>query len=550
MCRLPTRLLAASLVACTLLACGGSGQPGGNPDGGQACERNRDCPSGMGCVQNVCVALPCGGCQPEEACSDNGTCVPAQGAPCPSAGCPAGYPCNGTVCAKPCTLDADCDKGFVCNSALGRCAQCTFNSQCAGVAGKPKCDSASGTCVACLDPIDCAPGSFCDTPTHSCKPGCRVNSDCNQSAGERCDGATSSTPGRCIQCGSDTECCPGSPPGSCPTPACDSIGHCVGCTSDRFCALGSPRCDLTTKTCVQCLPANNATGTDCGQRFYTGGPLDPHVEKTCKPETHSCVDGCEFDTQCGCPRDKDGKETNCPRYPKLSGSTVTSGEHCDPTKSTNGSLGTCVECLTGHNDHCRYRVKGSTEYAGAFALFNGGRCVSDVCVDGCDADADCTSGKICHLSASPGDPLNNKCVDCNCEGKTVYDNAWCADSAKCSGGKICDKSTLLCRKKRFNETCDLSGECGDVNDPAVSQPGSQCVPVPAICVKEFMPATTGPFTFCKDQGPTLGKCGIPCSDFVSNLCVADQYCPFSTTCRSARDTLGGTGKYCIPPKCR
>src|SRR5947209_11257300 len=99
--RRETALLAACCAA--LLACG-AGTPA------NSCARDRDCAAGEGCVAGACVALPCGGCQPEEACNTatNG-CELAQGATCTNHACPPEYPCNGTVCAKTCTLDKDCD---------------------------------------------------------------------------------------------------------------------------------------------------------------------------------------------------------------------------------------------------------------------------------------------------------------------------------------------------------------------------------------------------------------------------------------------------------
>ncbi len=594
-----------ALATLVLAACGGGGQPGTVlPDGGLACVHNFDCRSGQGCINNVCQALPCGGCQPDQACADNGTCVNAQGASCPSVGCPSGYSCNGTVCTKPCTLDADCGTGFVCNSGLKQCAQCTFDNQCAGVAGKPRCDSTSGTCVSCLNPIDCSHGNFCNTTSHQCVPGCQVDGDCNVSIGEHCSGATASAPGQCIQCTKATEKTDCTAQGF---PACDSTGHCVACVDDTYCTPGVPRCDTSSKSCVACLPANDAVGGDCGTRFYNGGPQDSHDQKTCNPSSHSCVAGCAHDTQCGCPRNADGTESNCPRYPhntcfndtqcnvaagdhcctSASGTCVTpsggtpgqcirnhavavvSGEYCDTAKTTNSdgnpALGACVECLVGHNDQCRYRVHGSTQFQGAYASLTGSRCVADFCVEGCDSNADCQSGKQCHLG-SPGDPNNNKCVDCSCgDGTSTQDNgSWCPDTTDCpnigSGPslqvRVCDAHTLSCRSKRFNETCSATTECGDINDPAVAGAASStCVPVPAVCVKLYQPTTLDSVnTQCRTPGLPYGRCGIPCQDFTNNLCDANSQstgqCPNNSICRGVDDSAGGHGKYCVPPSCR
>ena len=44
----------------------------GNSNGAQTCQHDRDCPAGQGCVEGTCQDLPCGGCQPDEACAHHG----------------------------------------------------------------------------------------------------------------------------------------------------------------------------------------------------------------------------------------------------------------------------------------------------------------------------------------------------------------------------------------------------------------------------------------------------------------------------------------------
>ncbi len=531
----------AALACCFLFACGG-GRPATTPQ----CQRDRDCPAGQGCINSLCAPLPCAGaCQPDQACGSDGTCTAAQGASCSNHTCPSAYPCNGTVCAKGCTLNSDCDPGSVCNSQLHSCAQCTFNADCAGVTGKTKCDSTSGICVACQANIDCTtsvgPDHICTN--HACVPGCQTDSDCNAGNGEKCDGATQTTPGRCIQCRSNSDC-------AVPASACDDTGHCVGCygttqaAANLFCGPGSPECDLPSKTCVACLAANNASGLDCGYQGTT--PPDPHYAQTCNPSTHSCVPGCATDAQCGCPRTASGGlESNCPRFPDQ--------EHCDPARTTmNGasSLGACVQCRTKTNSDCAYKVKGTTQYNGTYGTFNGSRCVSDTCVEGCDADADCPGNRVCHLGAS-GDANNHKCVECACESAGA-DPTWC-DATVCQNkGDVCDVSTLLCRKKRQAEECATSKECGDVNDPTIGQ----CIPVPGFCV--YSAGQNDPnrtVTTCSSgTSVPFGRCGVSCNDLQQNYCVAGVPCPSGSTCVQATNE-GGTqtpppsGTYCVPASC-
>jgi hypothetical protein len=599
------------LLAALFLAACGHGKSSAN-----SCQHNFDCAAGEGCVSGTCVALPCGGCADGMACGIDGTCVAAQGAQCSKLvanGCPAPYSCaNGTVCAKPCTLNSDCDPGLTCNSGLKSCTQCTFNADCAGQQGKPVCDTdpsagtaaatGTGVCVQCDVDIDCTKalgsGHFCSA--HACKTGCAADADCNQTAGETCD--TSSTPGKCIQCKTNNDCSSfGAAAG-----ACDDTNHCVQCwgatqgVANSFCGPGTPECNLTTKACVQCLTANDASGADCG--YLVNGQRDPHDASTCDPGTNSCTcsplvsgcspapyaAGCAGDTQCGCPRNGPGNaEGLCALYPHqqqcsgdpdcgagnhcdlgttpgkckdAAGNLVfTSGERCDKGLTampgvTGQTLGACVECVTGQNQECEYRVKGSALYTGSFANLNGARCLADNCVEGCDADADCWpdhttyNGKTCHLG--PG-PQNHKCVSCECASPGT-DSTWCYattnpdGSPRCSGTKVCDTGTLSCRLKNQGEQCLHTNECGDPTDPTIGG----CIGTGAICVFSSQDGCgTGGQTYCA-AGSQYGRCGIPCTDFCANQCISGTSCPSGSSCRQASsETSGVGGNVCVANSC-
>ena len=539
--RMPRRSPILPALACSLaLACGG-GRPA---DGGVACSRDRDCPAGQGCVSNVCAALACGGCQPDQACGSDGNCVAAQGASCSDHTCPSAYPCKGIICSRACTLDKDCDTGFICNSKLGGCAECVFDSQCEGKPGRTHCDADNGVCVACNVNFDCTKalgtGHYCDA--HLCLQGCKADGDCNNSLGEKCD--TTQTPGRCVQCKANADCSAQGPG----TQACDNTGHCVQCfggtqaQANAFCGAGTAECNLATKSCVQCLPESNQSGADCG--YLYNGAMDPHDASTCDAATFSCVPGCKFDEQCGCPRTgPGGTQSLCPRNPDQ--------EHCDPTRTTMAGItgateGACVQCYKD-NAHCAYKVLG---HGGAL---NGARCVNDSCVEGCDTDADCPSQHpTCHIGTSSSDPNNHKCIDCKCDVPGA-DSSWCdttaAGVAACAndvGGnpRVCDAATLLCRKKRMGEECSRSNECGDTHDPTIGA----CLPTPAICVySSHSGSGTGGSTYCSADHLS-GRCGIPCDDFFNNSCNGNTSCPGSS-CRQATGDAGASGAYCVSSSC-
>ena len=564
-------LSALALPGC-LAGCG-SDAPGG-PDAGASCTKSSQCAAGEGCISNHCTPLPCGGCQPDEVCQDSGTCAPAQGAGCPSAGCPAGYTCNNNhVCSKPCAVDRDCgDPKLVCNPNSGTCAQCVFDSNCASVTGKPRCDATSGNCVACLQPIDCTSalgsGHYCDPTTHACAAGCKVNGDCNLANGERCDGATATTPGKCIQCTVATE----GTDCNVAAPACDSNGKCVICTADKYCNPATPRCEPTSKTCVQCLPVHNATGEDCGYQF-TGSPQppkDPHNALTCDSAAKQCVAGCAGESQCGCPIDPATKKpTNCSRRYL--------GEHCDPALTAMPNIagkaeGGCVECVANLDCHCK--VKGSTAATpGCDANWpklgglNGARCVKDTadnnfgkCQEGCDTNADCPSGRLCSLSGSTA----HTCVECSCASPAGNgpDANWCNDVAdgnhlggcglKNSGQQVCDVHTLTCRLKRQSELCVASLECGDTLDPTVGQ----CIPGAKFCIKSAHAYSPGsPEKNCA-AGAANGRCGVACNDPQNNFCDSGNgiACPSQSHCEQATafdqpPTGPNVGQYCVSTAC-
>ncbi|MFN2548252.1 MAG: hypothetical protein ABR567_12525 [Myxococcales bacterium] len=546
------RLSGCLLALCLAAVACGKGAPNG-----RQCQHNFDCKAGEGCVDGACEVRACGGCQPDEACGSDGNCVAAQGVSCADHTCPAAYPCNsGGVCARPCTRDSECDTGFLCNAALKSCTECAFDSQCAGKTGKPVCNADTGYCAACNANFDCVKalgaGHYCDA--HACKPGCKTTADCNAALSETCD--TSTTPGKCVQCHINTDCqnAFGASAG-----ACDDTGHCVQCwgtsqadASKTFCA--DQECNLATKTCVQCLPANDATGQDCGYPY--NGQKYPENASVCDPGTYTCVPGCQTDAQCGCPPiAPGGAESDC-RDPDGQTHRVPDQEHCDPARTTmvgvsGPTRGACVQCTS--NTHCEYKIATVPASLHPYGTMNGARCVNDSCVQGCDTDNDCwpdhatSNGKICHLGNSL-DPNNHKCVQCKCDVLSddgtyceVLSNGQPACAAAASGApRVCDAATLDCRPKRQGEQCVHSTECGDNTDPSTT-----CVGSLSLCVySSHDGAGTGPTTYCAPDHSSYGRCGVPCDDFQNNYCTGTTHCPVNSACRQASGD-GASGAMCV-----
>ena len=88
----------------------------------------------------------------------------------------AGFILTGTACPPPppCTSDADCTGGQVCDTATGVCVEepvgCTSDEDCAE---GEVCNTDTGECepevTGCMSDDDCEAGEFCDTQTGECE---------------------------------------------------------------------------------------------------------------------------------------------------------------------------------------------------------------------------------------------------------------------------------------------------------------------------------------------------------------------------------------------
>ena len=174
----------------------------------------------------ACGSTCTGGQETLSACNGTGMCV--AGSP---TTCVNGCNMSGTLCATPCTVDANCPMGSYCN--MGSCdaklnagAACGGNNECVsgvcGTAGSGNCCTAActtgGTCGAtgcdatgaCVAPGSSTPcGSSCTgstLTTSSCNGGggCVANTPTACPGGLICADATSClatctpTPGRCM----------------------------------------------------------------------------------------------------------------------------------------------------------------------------------------------------------------------------------------------------------------------------------------------------------------------------------------------------------------
>jgi hypothetical protein len=194
---------------------------------GTTCMHDTDCASGNYCntMTNKCVPAQATGA----------TCTGNDGNQCTSGFCANGV-CCGTACNGPCDLCGatgtcgDAAAGTTCATGICNgtgngataCVQCVTNANCAGVTGKPVCNTATNTCVQCTA-----------TSMAACTGGTAV-----------CDTAIDT----CVACtGSSMTACVA------PTPVCDTtmdMGHdtCVACNVNTDCT--SMMCNMTAHTCM------------------------------------------------------------------------------------------------------------------------------------------------------------------------------------------------------------------------------------------------------------------------------------------------------------
>ncbi len=327
-----------------------------------ACLSSSDCPEGADCLEQSCVPLTCQsndqcelgqicadgdcvtGCERERDCPEGwqclsdlgsfGTCVECQ----LDSDCPAGRHCEDYQCIAYCTDDAHCTPRY-CDVSTNLCIDCRDDAHCA--APTPRCQSNSGTCVACLEQADC-PGGYChesfacvaclsspDCPIgtlcleQECVAGCFGDRDCP--SGTHCD-PDQAPNGVCAQCLLDEHCPAGE---KCIDHSCS-----FSCQSDQDCEDPLPACEPISATCRQCVSEQHCqVGLTC-------------ADFTCQP-------GCQ--TVADCP----------------------AGQVC---AADLGDLGLCVDCLTNtdcdtdwtcQNNQClgeaggTIRIAGGTFYMGS-----------------------------------------------------------------------------------------------------------------------------------------------------------------------------------------
>ncbi len=322
-----------------------------------ACDTDRDCVRGYGCLLDTCVPerrLACSAdddCPTPWVCEANRCAAPAAPRCRDASQCAATEACVEGQCTPQvaCVDDRGCPDGRVCDPD-GRCVDCLRDDQCRpGTVCHP-----DRVCVGCVEDAQCPQGQICDQL--ACRPGCLVDADCP--ADRQCTESRVCEP-RPAPCAVDGD-CPADQ--RCVDGACEA----AGCEVTADCG------DPSAWECWQgaCVPACQP-GPCCGEArpgewVRLGACREASVE--CAFEvTRRCEPGRTRRTQPGaCVPENDGHSLLC--LPDPNAPDQIEDVRCDVGLClADGGCGVRGECdCAGEPDH--------------LICLNGmGRCVAEAC---------------------------------------------------------------------------------------------------------------------------------------------------------------------------
>ena len=265
------------------------------------------------------------------------------------------------------------------NSSKNKCVECITQAHCAGVAGKPACDTITNKCVPCLDASHCTGVAG--------KPICAVNS--NSSLNE------------CAACVDNSACTANATKPICAKGATPKSNACAGCNSKTDCA-GKEICyvvnaaDLSMNICAGCK-----ADTDC-----TVAPKLKCYDDPVDKKFNACT-ACTADAQCPmalpfCEKIAANQSINQCTECKMDADCKVAARPLCNFNATDPSKTTCVACKV--NTDCKTAGLGICQVVAANPI-------ASACV-ACKVDTDCiVAGKNkCFVDAVV--PANTACVQC------------------------------------------------------------------------------------------------------------------------------------------
>ncbi len=413
--------------------------------------------------------------------------------------CPLGKVCQQKACVDGCNDMHGCPSGMCKN---GMCSACKANGDCTDPS-LPKCDVASGRCVACLMTSDCGAGQFCDPGDHACHMGCDTDAQCTTDAGNAnmkccnhvCYDLNSSN-GHCGDCGTDCgnqTCCAG----ICSDTMNGDLMNCGGCGIACQGQRAMWACMNAACTVIGCSPgfkdcdtlandgcevnvnsdANNCGG--CGVKCSVPNAMGQCVNGACSG--CGCTPGfsdCNKDCKDGCEININGDPNNCGGC----------GNVCNLAHAMSGCVGgKCVitGCAAGYancnnidSDGCEVAVASDANNCGNCGVKCNGipngtpSCVNSTCVPSCSAGF-----KDCNGIYADG-----------CEANLNTDVANCGGCGRaCSGANVAAKACA-------------GGLCT-----------STCAAGFGNCVRPVAPgADDGCETNTTNNNSNCGACGVMC----------------------------------------
>jgi len=333
---------------------------------------------------------------------------------------------SGLEAGSPCTLNAECRAGLICDPARRRCV-CTGDDACPA---RTFCHPHTGLCVGdrpgCGRDEDCPEGQYCELESRTCRHG---------------------------------------------------SGFCQPCTRDGECAERGARC-LEGGFCGRACRVDG----DCGERARClDGQCRPMLrcwELATGKRTGHCVDTCREDADCG-----DGHE-GCEYSLCLPRIDCDDLAPCVPD-----SLRPCqtdADCIHGVDQVCEWglcvaRRSGCAHSEACDPL-------TLACVPSCREDADCPRGRTCRLGACHPTgrcESDSQCPEgmvCACPRGATCGGASgegecrpsCRHDDDCPLGQVCVESF---GQKACRPGCTSDRDCG---------PEERCLVSVGVCLKEIL----------------------------------------------------------------